>query len=337
MKYLIASIRAALGKGRSERGVVFAMCAFLLAILMAVGALVFDLGYSWVQKRQMQIAADAGALAAVWRVQQMQDTLVFQEANVLAAANEAQLSEVSSVECGTVNPNKIFTPCGASNPLCANCQNGEANAIRMRTLRRTPSIFAKLLGISELNTPAESVAMAVFPNSKTCVRPFGIEASGQPGSPLDGVSEGETFTMYGEKGAPGNWGKLDIGGIGKDDNMSSGRNFEEAMLQAVCDEAAQVGQSVSQGTGFGGPIDQIFDELLAKGLNKNLYMPKVTNFKNGNSNVQILGFILTDYIGTLSSCGKGRTWCAVFKLVADNVSPPLGGGTGVPNAAHLIR
>lgn len=48
----------------SERGQVLLIVAFAMAVLVAIGAIVVDLGLSWMLRRQEQNAADPGAIAA---------------------------------------------------------------------------------------------------------------------------------------------------------------------------------------------------------------------------------------------------------------------------------
>jgi len=115
--------------------------------------------------------------------------------------------------------------------------------------------------------------------------------------------------------------------------MSSGSNFLDAMLNGVCNQDADIGDSVSPGTGFGGSISNVFDQVGSQARQKNMTFAVVTPFSNGNTApVSILEFINVDLI---SQSGSGGNWSGTFKLVARNVTPPVGGGSGAPTRRYL--
>ena len=51
-------------QGHHERGQILIVTAATLVVLLAIGALVVDLGMSWMLRRQEQNAADPAAIAA---------------------------------------------------------------------------------------------------------------------------------------------------------------------------------------------------------------------------------------------------------------------------------
>ena len=53
---------------RGEKGQVLVTIALIMPVLLGIVALGVDVGYAYVQRRQMQNAADAGALAGVWEL-----------------------------------------------------------------------------------------------------------------------------------------------------------------------------------------------------------------------------------------------------------------------------
>jgi hypothetical protein len=145
--------------------------------------------------------------------------------------------------------------------------------------------------------------------------PLGVDGVSNQ-SPIAGVSVGGMFNL-GVAGA-GNWGKLDIGG-----NMSSGTNFEDAMLNGTCSRTATVGSTVSVGTGFGGSLDHVMDQVLLSPVANGMVISVTSRFPNGNGTVQIREFIKVAFKG---STGSGGNWRGQFQILERNVTPPVGGG-----------
>ena len=112
--------------------------------------------------------------------------------------------------------------------------------------------------------------------------------------------------------APGNWGKLDLGGY----NMSSGTVFEEAMLNGLCGIEVSIGDIVEAGTGFSGPLGTAFEPLIGK----EILLSLVSDFSPGNSQpVALEDFIK---VKLLEQDLSGVNWTAKFLLLERGADLP---------------
>lgn len=132
-----------------QRGQVLAMVAVFIVGLLAMMALVFDGGAMYLQRRQMQNAADAGALAGA-RAVCMELSAAEAEAagQEYAGANGAQTAQVA------INNN----PDGATVVACAD----------------VPMTFAQVIGIGTVNVCARASAACAAVNPLGGVKPVGI-------------------------------------------------------------------------------------------------------------------------------------------------------------------
>lgn len=323
------------GVAGAQSGFVVVFFALIFSVVLICAALTFDLGLSLVTERKLHYATDAAALAGVG-ILPTSDQNISTEVQALVQGNGFGAADVTAVQCGRwrdpLSPQAtptaqnsgqfVFTACANGNGApCSACTDAQANAVRVTGRRGVGAIFANVVGLSSFSPHVESIAYRSGAGSG-CMRPFGIELPS-----LNNIGISYTFTVG--KNAPGNWGKLDIGG-----NMSSGRNFEEAMLNGVCDEEVALNSNVTTGTGFGGSIANVFSEFdQSQHISKryDMIIGVTTGFPNGNGGVTLLEFIKVDFV---SQTGSGGNWRGTFRLKERNVVPGGGGAAGV---RYLIK
>lgn len=319
---------------------------FLLAVC---AAFTIDLGLTYHEQRRIEFAADAAAQAAAALLipgTTFNDDDVEAEAYLVAAANNVEAAEVQSVECGVWQAG-TFVACGSCgngnqdntndtngnghgngngngggggggscSSVCSECNNG-ATAVRVTTNRAVPTVFAPVMGITSFN-PVES-AVAASNALENCVRPFGIWED-----LLTGLVAGDTVKVSNQ--SPGNWGKLDIC-----HQMSSGSAFLDAMLNGVCCNETTIGDDVETGTGFGGSISHVFDDVINAGKQNGMIFEVNSQFNNGNSIVGIRNFIKVNLV---SNHGNGKNWSVELEIVEYPTTPPTGTGS---SGATLVK
>ncbi len=120
---------------KNEDGQALIMVVLAIVVLMGIAALVVDVGMLYVEKANMQKAADAAALAGA------QDL-----ADVSAAQNTAKkYAEDNGAE---TNKTVITTP-----------YKGDSKKIKVICTKTVPHFFGKILGFTETKVSASAVAM----------------------------------------------------------------------------------------------------------------------------------------------------------------------------------
>lgn len=298
-----------------QSGFVFVFFSFAIVVLLLVAAFAVDLSRVRDEERRIQYATDAAAIAGAYYVGFSADNVVTAKAQAAGGANSLSNSEMISIQCGrwirgtecTVSSCREFMPCGNTGP-CSDCSDPDANAVKTQSRRTVPTRFAKIVGQNSISPSVHSVAMAT-PN-RHCIKPFGIVFSY-----ITGLTANSTFTVA--KNAPGNWGKIDVGGV----NYSSGNNFRDAIEgKGACSKDVYIGAQVDSSTGNGGSIDHVFDDAIDDDNNLGWVLPVITQQSNGQNTVTMLEFIKVDL---LSSNGSGNNWSGTFRIVARNVAPEL--------------
>lgn len=121
---------------QQEEGQSLVMMALLLSLLLGFTALVVDVGYLYAEKRQLQTAVDAAALAGA------QD-LPFQA----AAVSQAQNYITSNIE--------------DSHPVITTPYQSNSKFLAAAATKEVPTFFAKFLGVSSVNLSAQAVAQKI--------------------------------------------------------------------------------------------------------------------------------------------------------------------------------
>jgi len=131
---------------RAETGQIVPLLALgLLALLLAVAAIVVDLGRAYVVKRQLQSVADAAALAGAQALPNIAD------ATALAASY------------GTSGKNPVPYAVTEATPsaVCLRgvyCAPGGANGVQVVETADVPTVFAKIFGLDHIHVSVRSTA-----------------------------------------------------------------------------------------------------------------------------------------------------------------------------------
>jgi hypothetical protein len=236
----------------------------------------------------------------------------FATGNLLASG---ELSSGGGIESGNWNSgNRTFTANGA--PL---------NAVRARAQRGVQTTFGIIMGLLKLSPKVDSVAAVGGANHVDCMVPFGFNQSF-----LTGKNFGDTINISNQ--ANGNWGKLDFGldADGHPLNASSQPDFSWGMLNGVCNTQADIGDSVTPGTGGSGLSQNDNNAFQARmEANPIVTMAVVDQFLSGNRPVHIVGFIVVELVG---QGGHGRSWSGQVRLLRAGTGSGIDGPTNAPYA-----
>lgn len=176
---------------RSDSGAVAVMVAVLMVALLGVAALAIDAGAMYAQRRQLQTAADAAALAGVL-------ALPAQPSEAIAVAGQyAGLNSVNADE------------------LDFQVQSTYASNDTLVAVLRDPDMglfFARVLGTETAVIEAAATAMVGSPRTYgSGLMPFGIVANGTTASPY-GYATGSVIPLVVDQGdqSQGNWHYVDL-------------------------------------------------------------------------------------------------------------------------------
>ena len=159
----IRGVREALRRGRvrfgrDESGAILPVAVLLLGVVLGLAALVVDIGHGYVLRDQLQVTADAAALAGVSQISNSSEiqniALDFATKNMSASLHGTVL-EANDVVPGTWDTqSKTFAPGGAGNAVQVTARRADANG------NAVTSFFAGLVGLTEFDVAAASTAYA---------------------------------------------------------------------------------------------------------------------------------------------------------------------------------
>jgi hypothetical protein len=142
-------------RSRGDHGVVLPFLAISLVALLAVAALVLDGGAAYAQRRAMQNAADAAAMAGAAALEQARfggasHTLVQAEVERIALQNGAE-----SVGCELRDATgALIAPCSGASAA----QVRAASRVRALTESTRATLLGGIVGISSTTAPADATA-----------------------------------------------------------------------------------------------------------------------------------------------------------------------------------
>jgi len=155
----------------SERGSVLIQTAVAIVALLALCSLVIDYGVMWSSRRQIQNAADAGALAGAVSLSfdYVNNAQVQARARAVAITNQVW-GQPPIVELGDI----FIEPCPPTPGL------GPGTCVRAQAFRNEargnplPTFFGNLVNVSQQGVMATATARAVAANAANCLRPWAV-------------------------------------------------------------------------------------------------------------------------------------------------------------------
>lgn len=196
--------------GRSDSGQILVIVAAALVVLLGIGALVVDLGFSWMLRRQEQNAADPGSLAAARFIRDQDPATGAQAFDAVgawkAACHYALLNDI--FEPSNVNCDDALDPNGAKLEVVyppderAAEDVGHTGNVQVVITMEHPSFFGAIFGQSEASVSTLAVASRERGETNThsliALRPDGCSSAR-----IRGDSEVHIFPVPGYTGPGG--------------------------------------------------------------------------------------------------------------------------------------
>ena len=223
---------------RHEGGAVAVLVAIMATSLFLVSAFVADLGVAYTSKRQLQTAADAGALAAAKRIAEEPGTCPQLKASFTAAA-EAIAESIATANRPDQVKEGFAVDCLTSGPYDGALQ------VTYRASGTTPTFFGRGVVGDDISTEREASAVVYVPGSDLKLRPYGLcgldvpPVSSMPTGVIEVKGPGQAHSGSGcpDAQAGGNWWFMSCPGTG-----SSGMNPHEVAdaIRDGCANGAEV-------------------------------------------------------------------------------------------------
>ena len=196
-------------KATSERGAILVHVAFAVLAITAFTTFVIDYGVFWESRRQIQNAADAGALAGA-------TALAFDDPNdktpagpaVQAAIQVAQSNLVWGVPPSVLPEADVFITGagGAQEYPCPPPNSGVCIRVNAyRSLARgnaLPMFFGSLVGLTQQDVQGTAAAYVGTGNSSNCIKPVAIADKWFENNPIPNSTWSPTSTFDPTGGSP---------------------------------------------------------------------------------------------------------------------------------------
>ena len=198
-----AGVEPANASAHVSRGQILVMFAIMLTSLLGALGLAVDLGVAFSQRRTMQSAADAGALAGTRLIAKSANSSIAVQPEVEAVVlkNTMALGSVGSINCNYVNDG------GASLGSCVNVIPSGASGVDVTVDESHPTFFIRVVpgapnSVTTSATARANVKMLSFPTDGPYL-PCGVDTQ---------LAGGGTYSMVEKVG--GTW-QIRAGAVGK--------------------------------------------------------------------------------------------------------------------------
>lgn len=264
----------------SERGENIVQIALAMLALLAFLALVIDGGFAYAQRRRMQNAADAGAMAGARELAlEGSDSEIY-----------ARIDEYTRVRNGATSFEATYVPGGE--PIGAGTVPTDTIGVRVEAIATFPTFFASVIGIGEFTVRAQAA---------THYGPLGAGGNLLPMSlewPGEGFVFEREYQLFGDKSGPGGFHWLDWNG-----SPVSSQELAENIRHPENSGRWEKGQLVPSGPGVQNAreVREALDTWLAKSEDQRHVTVIVYDYTEGsgsNLKYHIAGFaefVITGY------------------------------------------
>ena len=305
-------------RARQETGSVLVFAVVSVIALIAFAALTIDVVRYCQQKRDMQSATDAAALAgALLLTNSPQNaTSITTNATVVALANGIRTNELGTIQVGQWDTNT--TPAS----FVANAK--PYNAVLVPAQRTFPTTFGAVLGTTQMMPSVHSVAMlggagsAVGAGGNMAFVPFGVASN----YPLGALYTTNTIT---QTSYSGNFGKLNVG-----------TGDWSTYMEYGCGCTVSIGESLNTITGDSEMGDTFRSGVGSMTVGTTIIMPVVSSWPSGSSApTTIVGFVGELIIALNQHPGNG-SWSFTLENVPVTLGTTGGGTTNPPYASARV-
>ena len=177
-----------LSEPRGERGQSLVIVALALLTILALVALVLDGGNAYAQRRRVQNAADAGAVAGAREL-------------ALGSSDEqiyARIEEYTCVRNGATSFEAVYTPGGE--PVGGGTVPSDASGVRVEAVITFPTFFAGAIGLTELAVRAQATSQYGPAQAVGALLPMAVN--------WNDFEFGEEYELIADRLGPGGFGWL---------------------------------------------------------------------------------------------------------------------------------
>lgn len=173
-----------------QRGNAMVLFTLSLTVFLAFASVAVDVGRVYVSQQQLRVIADGASLAGA-RALPDADAATAAAQHILDVNNVSNLGITSTI---TVAANKT--------------------SVTVALSRTVPTLFAQVLGISQMTVPTQAAARSGPISTVTGIVPLGV--------PMQTFTYGQQVTLMGSASGlgPGNYGALSLSGNGASDYTS---------------------------------------------------------------------------------------------------------------------
>ena len=317
---------------RQEFGQGLVLAALAMVVVLGFAAMAIDVGLFLHEKRELQNAADAAALAGV-------QELPYSSAEAEARAQDWAVNNGVNLAEGELEAIQVTTTYAPN------------DTITVRVQRDVPFIFARVLGFTSDTMHAEATARVGSPSRAGNVMPWALLAGSQEGATYDT----EVILKYSSKeGTSGDYGALALmGGSGAEDYYNNIINGAETCVSCVestepgnmvgkteqglrdrlqstspqCDTFGEVFEAVGDGWRFANNQCNPWEE---EGANSKrvVLIPVISDPDGGRAQVTVIRFALVfltnDVHDNICPTGKECDVKAIFVKAYDDIGSLIG-------------
>jgi putative Tad-like protein involved in Flp pilus assembly len=316
-----------------QRGQAFLLATAGLVVLLGIGALAIDVGLLWSTRRQMQSAADAGAMAGADAI-----AISASSTNVTSSAQAASAQNGFTDGSTTTRSSKTVSV-AVYNPPQSGTFATNSNAVEVKVSQVQPTYFMRVLNWS--NVPVAADAIAVTVSGGSCVYALDPTASG-------------TVTVTGTGSLTSQCGVYDNSNNSSALTVSGGGTIDAPLVGVVGGTTVNGGGSTPPTTGiaaFGDPLAWVPEPSVpscssygtvnigaSQILNPGLYCGGLKLNAGANVMFNPGTYILNGggltVVGSATVSGSGVTFFLTGKNKSDS-SPDSYGGANIASGATV--
>ncbi len=317
---------------------------FLVASLVAMGALGVDIAHIVCPTEELQTAVDAGALAGGPHLSEPDKTQAVTEALSITAGNKADGSRVSNEVPGTL-----------VTVVTTNATTNSGGTITVSAQKRITHLFAKIFGrrtdvVYASATAGGSGQVTQIPSGTAFPIAISIDVATQAGGaqvPLMACQPGQVFTLYFDNKENQNAAFTSFS-----TESANVQYFREAMSEALglthsnpaVIPSVSVGSVINLNTGEGGyqaMSHEFYSKILAEPY---ILLPLIQGAPPLNQSSMVIGFVALKITGISKQSGVASMSGIIVKpaVLGRSGDPPVGTYSSAlknlsPTTVRLIR
>jgi hypothetical protein len=205
---------------RGQRGQTLMIFVLMLSVLIGFLGLVMDGGEAFHSRRQMQNAADAGALAGTYVLLQNRFASNYPASYQMAATKEAQRAaeangapDPDGVRGDGINSALTITPVDVYGiPTASGWSDSRVRGLKVSVSARYDTLFIRVVGITKYDVKTDATAVWGYTKNILGMLPMAVNRDSVPANYVDGQEYKANLSPAGGGAGNVNYGTLTISG-----------------------------------------------------------------------------------------------------------------------------